>query len=130
MVTKYGMSDRLGVMVYEDDQSQSFFGNVGSRTISEATQQQVDAEVRRILDEQYKIARDLIESHLDIAHAMVKSLLEWETIDREQILDIMAGREPKPPRVYEAVNPVAAHTIDSGDSSSGGSSTPPPLPAM
>lgn len=129
MVTKYGMSDRLGVMVYEDDQSQSFFGNVGSRTISEATQQQVDAEVRRILDEQYKIARDLIESHLDIAHAMVKALLEWETVDREQILDIMAGREPKPPRVYEAINPVPTHSIDSGGSSSGGS-TPPPLPAI
>ncbi|WP_026471001.1 ATP-dependent zinc metalloprotease FtsH [Alkanindiges illinoisensis] len=129
MVTKYGMSDKLGVMVYEDDQSQSFFGNVGSRTISEATQQQVDAEVRRILDEQYKIARDLIESNLDIAHAMVKALLEWETIDREQILDIMAGRDPKPPRVYEPINPVPTHSIDSGGSSSGGS-TPPPLPAI
>ncbi len=130
MVTKYGMSDRLGVMVYEDDQSQSFFGNVGSRTISEATQQLVDNEVRRILDEQYKIARDLIESNLDIAHAMVKALLEWETVDREQILDIMAGRDPKPPRVYEPVNPVPTHSIDSGNSSSGGGSTPPPLPAM
>lgn len=130
MVTKYGMSDKLGVMVYEDDNSQGFFGNIGSRTISEATQQQVDAEVRRILDEQYKIARTLIESHQDIAHAMVKALLEWETIDREQIVDLMEGREPKPPRVYEAVNPVAPHTVlDSGKGSSGGS-TPPPLPAM
>ena len=80
-------------------------------------------------DEQYKIARDLIESNLDIAHAMVKALLEWETIDREQILDIMAGRDPKPPRVYEPINPVPTHSIDSGGSSSGGS-TPPPLPAI
>ena len=131
MVTKYGMSDKLGVMVYEEDQSQGFFGGAANRTISESTQQQVDAEIRRILDEQYKIARDLIESHLDIAHAMVKALMEWETIDREQILDIMAGREPQPPRIYVAENPVDAHvTIDSGDSSSGGGSTPPPLPAM
>jgi cell division protease FtsH len=130
MVTKYGMSDRLGVMVYEDDQSQSFFGNVGSRTISEATQQTVDAEVRRILDDQYKIARDLIETHKDLAHAMVKALLEWETIDREQIVDIMEGREPKPPRVYVAINPVADHVIDSGSSGDGKGSTPPPLPAM
>ena len=131
MVTKYGMSDKLGVMVYEEEQQQGFFGGMGSRTISEATQQQVDAEIRRILDEQYKIARDLIESNLDIAHAMVKALMEWETIDREQILDIMAGREPKPPRIYVSDNPVADHiSIDSSDSSSGGGTTPPPLPAM
>jgi cell division protease FtsH len=60
MVTKYGMSDKMGVMVYEDDNQQSFLGNIGSRTISEATQQQVDAEVRRILDEQYKVAWDIL----------------------------------------------------------------------
>ena len=99
MVTKYGMSEKLGVMVYEDDTQQSFMGSLGSRTISEATQQQVDAEVRRIIDEQYKVARDILENNQDIAHAMVKALLEWETIDRDQIRDIMEGREPQPPKV-------------------------------
>ena len=89
MVTKYGMSDKMGVMVYEDENQNGFFGNVGSRTISEATQQQVDQEVRRILDEQYKVARDILENNKDIAHAMVKALMEWETIDRDQIRDIM-----------------------------------------
>lgn len=125
MVTKYGMSDRLGVMVYEDDNTQGFFGNVGSRTISEATQQQVDEEVRRILDEQYKVAWDILENNKDKAHTMVKALMEWETIDRDQVLDIMEGREPRPPKVYVAENPV----VDL-DPPSNGPSTPPPLPSM
>lgn len=122
MVTKYGMSEKMGVMVYEDDSQQSFLGSIGSRTISEATQQLVDNEVRRILDEQYKVAWDLLENNKDIAHSMVKALLEWETIDRDQVRDIMEGREPSPPKVYVADNPVV-DVVDSGPS------TPPPLPA-
>lgn len=125
MVTKYGMSDALGVMVYEDENQSGFFGNVGSRTISEATQQKVDEEVRRILDQQYKVARDILESNQDIAHAMVKALMDWETIDRDQIRDIMEGREPQPPKVYVAENPVADF-----EPPKDGPSTPPPLPAM
>ena len=125
MVTKYGMSDALGVMVYEDENQSGFFGNVGSRTISEATQQKVDEEVRRILDEQYRVAREVLENNKDIAHAMVKALMEWETIDRDQIRDIMEGREPQPPKVYVAENPVAEL-----EPPQDGPSTPPPLPAM
>ncbi len=125
MVTKYGMSDKLGVMVYEDDSQQSFMGSMNSRTISEATQQQVDQEVRRILDEQYKVAWDILEGNQDIAHKMVKALMEWETIDREQIRDIMEGRDPQPPKVYVADNPVADL-----EPPKNGPSTPPPLPAM
>ena len=123
MVTKYGMSDKMGVMVYEEENQNGFFGNMGNRTISEATQQQVDQEVRRILDDQYKVARDVLESHKDTAHVMVKALMEWETIDRDQIRDIMEGREPQPPKVYVAENPVADAI------SKDGPSTPPPLPA-
>lgn len=124
MVTKYGMSDKMGVMVYEDDNQQSFLGSIGSRTISEATQQQVDAEVRRILDEQYKVAWDILEQNKDKAHVMVKALMDWETIDRDQVLDIMEGKEPRPPKVYVAENPV------SDEPPKDGPSTPPPLPAM
>jgi cell division protease FtsH len=124
MVTKYGMSDSLGVMVYEDDTNESYFGKMGSRTISEATQQQVDREVRHILDTQYQIARDIIEANREKVEVMVKALLEWETIDRDQIVDIMEGREPRPPRVYEPVNPVPV-SLDKPQGQ-----TPPPLPAL
>ena len=58
----------------------------------------VDAEVRKIIDEQYHVARRLIEEHSDKMHAMAKALLDWETIDSEQLDDIMAGRPPRPPK--------------------------------
>jgi cell division protease FtsH len=99
MVTKYGMSDALGTMVYAGDEQDSFFGSMSSKTVSEATQQKVDAEIRRILDEQYGIARKLLEANRDKVEAMTAALMEYETIDADQINDIMAGkpvREPKP----------------------------------
>lgn len=99
MVMKYGMSDALGPMVYADKEGESFLGRQlgGATHISQETMQKVDAEVRRIIDTQYKIARDLIESHQTEMHAMAKALLEWETIDADQINDIMAGKEPTAP---------------------------------
>ncbi|MDG1453195.1 MAG: ATP-dependent zinc metalloprotease FtsH [Methylophilaceae bacterium] len=99
MVTKYGMSDALGTMVYAGSEQDSFFGSMSSKTVSEATQQKVDAEIRRILDEQYAIARKLIEDNRDKVEAMTAALMEFETIDADQINDIMAGipvRQPKP----------------------------------
>lgn len=98
---------------------------MGSRTISEATLQKVDQEVRRILETQYQVARDLIEANKDKAEAMVTALMDWETIDRDQIRDIMEGRAPRPPRVYEAVNPVRDISLEKPSGA-----TPPPLPAM
>ena len=98
MVTRYGMSDALGVMVYTENETEAYFGRAASTNVSEATMQLVDKEVRRIIDEHYKIARDLIESNKDKMHAMAKALLEWETIDTEQIDDIMSGKPPRPPK--------------------------------
>jgi cell division protease FtsH len=97
MVTRYGMSETLGTMVYEDNQNEGYFGGT-SKTISEATQQKVDAEIRSILDTQYAMSRKLIEENRDKVEVMAKTLLEWETIDADQINDIMAGREPRPPK--------------------------------
>jgi len=73
--------------------------------MSEATMQKVDNEVRRIIDEQYSLARRLIEYHSDKMHAMAKALLEWETIDGDQLDDIMAGREPRPPKDWTPRTP-------------------------
>ena len=121
MVTKYGMSDALGTMVYTGSEQDSFFGSMSSKTVSEATQQKVDAEIRRILDEQYGIARKLLEANRDKVEAMTAALMEFETIDADQINDIMAGlpvREPKPRQA--AIKPTS--------SSDGGSSTSAPAP--
>jgi cell division protease FtsH len=73
--------------------------------MSESTMQKVDGEVRRIIDEQYHLARRLIEEHSDKMHTMAKALLEWETIDGEQLDDIMAGREPRPPKDWTPRTP-------------------------
>ena len=94
MVTKYGMSDVLGTMVYADEEGG--YG-IASRTISEATQQKVDAEIRRILDEQYQVAWKILDEKRDIVEAMTAALMDWETIDAEQVKALMEGRDPQPP---------------------------------
>jgi cell division protease FtsH len=98
MVTRYGMSDVLGTMVYVDTEQDGVFGRMSSKTVSEATQQKVDAEIRRILDEQYARARGLLEEHRANVEVMVTALLEWETIDADQVEDIMSGKNPRPPK--------------------------------
>ena len=124
MVTRYGMSDALGTMVYAGNEQDSFFGNMSSKTVSEATQQKVDAEIRRILDEQYAIARQLLESNRDKVEAMAAALLEWETIDADQIGDIMAGLPPRAPKPSQASN--KAVKSDSGTTGSQPTAAPQP----
>ncbi len=97
MVTRFGMSDELGVMVYEDTEQDSYFGaRMTTKTISEATQQKVDAEIRRILDERYAVARNLLESNKDKVEKMASLLLEHETLDAQQIDNVMKGIENFP----------------------------------
>ncbi|MBB6132635.1 ATP-dependent zinc metalloprotease FtsH [Massilia aurea] len=113
MVTRFGMSDSMGVMVYEDSENEGFFGGA-TKTISEATQQKVDAEIRAILDTQYALARRLLEENRDKVEMMTKALLDWETIDADQINDIMAGQEPRKPTT------VLTKRTPPGDSGPGG----------
>ncbi|GAB7563432.1 ATP-dependent zinc metalloprotease FtsH [Methylobacillus methanolivorans] len=122
MVTKYGMSDVLGTMVYAGNEQDSMFGSMSAKTVSEATQQKVDAEIRRILDEQYSVARKLLEENRDKVEVMTAALLEWETIDAEQIQDIMAGKPPRPPKPAPVSNKPAA------DNDNGGGTTTEPAP--
>ncbi len=98
MVTRYGMSEVLGTMVYVDPDQQSMFGPVSAKSVSEATQQKVDVEIRAILDKQYAVAKKILEENRDKVEVMVKALLEWETIDADQVNDIMAGKDPRPPK--------------------------------
>jgi cell division protease FtsH len=113
MVTRYGMSDVLGPMVYAENEGEVFLGRSITKTthMSEETMRKVDSEIRRIIDEQYALARKLIEDNRDKVEVMTRALLDWETIDNEQIEDIMNGRPPRPPKV-------------SAPSSSGSSSGP------
>ena len=107
MVTRYGMSDELGTMVYAENEGEVFLGRSVTRqtNVSEETMRKVDAEIRRIIDEQYKLARKLIEENRDKIEAMTKALLEHETIDADQIKDIIEGRAPRPPKPSSAPLP-------------------------
>ncbi len=100
MVTQWGMSESLGTMVYGENEGEIFLGRsvTTHKNMSEATMQNVDIEIRRIIDQQYALARKLIEENSDKIEVMAKALLEWETIDSDQIRDIMEGRTPRPPK--------------------------------
>ncbi len=103
MVTRYGMSDKMGIMVYVESETDPFLSRAMPRqsNISEETMRAVDLEIRHILETQYAIARKLIEDNRDKMEAMAQALLKWETIDADQIDDIMAGKPPREPRVIE-----------------------------
>jgi len=122
MVTRFGMSASMGVMVYEDSQQEGYFGG-SSKTISEATQQKVDAEIRSILDTQYALARKLLEENREKVEMMTKALLDWETIDADQVNDIMNGLEPRPPKIGQSAG------RSSSDNTSGGVSPNAAAPA-
>jgi len=100
MVTQWGMSDALGPMVYGENEGEVFLGRsvTTHKNVSEATLQRVDYEIRRIVDEQYQVARKLIEANREKVEAMAKALLEWETLDADQLNDIMAGLPPRVPK--------------------------------
>jgi cell division protease FtsH len=110
MVTRYGMSDALGPMVYAENEGEVFLGRsvTTQKNVSESTMQKVDSEIRRIIDEQYALARRLIIENRDKVESMTAALLEWETIDAEQIADIFEGRPPRPPRPPGAGSPVVS----------------------
>ena len=106
MVTRYGMTDTLGTMVYAENEGEVFLGRSITKTtqMSESTMQKVDNEIRRIIDEQYGVARKILEDNRDKVEVMTKALLEWETIDMDQINDIIDGRPPRPPKLPESNN--------------------------
>ena len=108
MVTEWGMSDELGPMVYGENEGEVFLGRsvTTHKNLSEATMQKVDAELRRIIDQQYRVARNIIEEHRTKVEKMAKTLLDWETMDADQLKDIMEGREPRPPKPVAPTNTV------------------------
>ncbi len=99
MVARWGMSEELGPRVYGDNESEVFLGRdmVTHRNLSENTAQKLDTEITRIIDEQYIRARKILEENKDKVKMMAEALMEWETLDSNQLDDIMAGRQPRPP---------------------------------
>jgi cell division protease FtsH len=103
MVTKWGLSDRLGPQTYSEDQGEVFLGRsvTQHKQVSDVTAHVIDEEVRRVIDSNYSRARNLLDTHLDQLHKMAEALVRYETIDDQMIKDIMAGKEPRPPSDWD-----------------------------
>jgi cell division protease FtsH len=131
MVTRYGMTDALGPVVYAENEGEVFLGRSVTKTthMSERTMQMVDAEIRKIIDAQYKVAWDILDQNRDKVHTMAKALLEWETIDADQINDIMDGNEPRPPSAGGSTPPTGGSPSSSGGGGEKVTPTPQPAPA-
>ena len=99
MVTKWGLSDKLGPLTYSEDEGEVFLGRsvTQQKQVSPETAQAIDAEVRNIIDRNYNRAKEILKKHKKQLKAMADALMKYETIDRKQIINIMEGREPGPP---------------------------------
>jgi len=108
MVTKWGLSEKLGPLMYSEEEEEVFLGmsagNSGLK-VSDSTARIIDEEVRSVIDSCHETARRLLNENLDKLHAMSDALLTYETIDHDQIVDIMSGREPRPPKDWGDTGP-------------------------
>ncbi|EAR20883.1 ATP-dependent zinc metalloprotease FtsH [Nitrococcus mobilis] len=116
MVTKWGLSDRMGPLAYGEDEGEVFLGHTVTqhKQISDETAHAIDEEVRRIIDENYRRAKQILEENIDKLTNMADGLIKYETLDREQIDDIMNGRPPRPPKDWEGgpTSPSGAGGVD------------------
>ncbi len=103
MVTKWGLSERLGPLTYSEDDGEVFLGRsvTQHKQVSDDTAHAIDEEVRKIIDSNYDKAKQILEENIDKLHVMAKALMKYETIDEQQIKDIMEGKEPRPPADWE-----------------------------
>jgi cell division protease FtsH len=103
MVTKWGLSEKLGPLTYSEEEGEVFLGRsiTQHKQVSDVTVHLIDKEVRAIVDRNYSRAKELLESHLDELHAMSAALIKYETINLSQIQEIMAGKEPSPPADWD-----------------------------
>ena len=108
MVTKWGLSSKMGPLMYDEDEGEVFLGMSAAskvRTHSPETAHDIDEEVRRIIDECYGTAKRLLEENIDKLHAMAEALIEFETLDPNQLDDIMAGARPRAPSTSGSSSP-------------------------
>ncbi|HEY1891431.1 MAG TPA: ATP-dependent zinc metalloprotease FtsH [Steroidobacteraceae bacterium] len=103
MVTKWGLSDKLGPLTYSEETGEVFLGRsvTQHKQVSDVTAHAIDEEVRSVIESNYQRARQILVSSLERLHAMADALMKYETIDDEQLKDIMAGRPPKPPAGWD-----------------------------
>ncbi|HUQ09949.1 MAG TPA: ATP-dependent zinc metalloprotease FtsH [Steroidobacteraceae bacterium] len=123
MVTKWGLSDKLGPLTYSEDDGEVFLGRqvTQHKQVSDETAHTIDEEIRRLIDVNYKRAKEILENNLDKLHTMADALVKYETIDETQIKDIMNGRQPKPPADWDdSVGTPKVKRPEGGEAEGGG----------
>ena len=116
MVTKWGLSERLGPLTYTEEEGEVFLGRsvTQHKQVSDVTVHAIDEEIRRIVDANYEHATQILKDGLDTLHVMAKALMKYETIDNKQITEIMEGREPQPPEDWIDSDPAEPAASKSG----------------
>jgi cell division protease FtsH len=118
MVTRWGLSERLGPLAYGEEQGEVFLGRSVTQTksVSEETAHLIDEEIRSVIDRNYERADRLLRENLDKMHLMAEALMKYETIDRHQIDEIMQGRVPSPPKDWTSTKPSSEGSSEGGSS--------------
>jgi len=115
MVTKWGLSGRLGPLAYGEDEQEVFLGHsvTQHKNVSDDTAHTIDEEIRSFIDRNYQRSKELLNEHVEQLKMMAEALLKYETIDADQIKDIMAGKTPRPPRDWDDTEPKSGNKVDS-----------------
>jgi cell division protease FtsH len=134
MVTRWGFSDKLGPLVYGEEGGQAFMGHPGTQgsSVSSNIAHLIDDEIRDVIDRNYERAETILQENITILHKMADALMKWETIDRSQIDDLMAGKEPKAPEenvILPAIEPSLSNDEMQNKADSGTSKTIKKKPA-
>ncbi len=121
MVTRWGLSESLGPLTYNEDEGEVFLGHsvTQHKAVSDETAHAIDREVRSIIDRNYERARQLLTDNIDKLHTMAQALVKYETLDSKQIDDIMEGRAPRPPKDWIDSGPKSGEPQDSKPKVSG-----------
>ena len=120
MVTRWGLSERLGPLSYGEEEGEVFLGKsvTTHKNVSDDTAHAIEEEMSAFIDRNYDRAHKILTNHMNQLHAMTDALMKYETIDKEQIKDIMAGKKPQPPADW------AGTDLDSNDDDDGDTAAP------
>jgi len=115
MVTRWGLSEKLGPLTYSEDEGEVFLGHsvAQHKAVSDETAHDIDKEIRSIIDRSYARAEEILKFNLDKLHKMAEALMKYETIDSDQIDDIMNGKDPRPPADWDDSESKASGSDDS-----------------